>query len=92
MVLAHFGWPWTEEAIAVSLHKPNVYLDLSGWAPKYIPRVLWDNAKRLADKLIFGSDFPLISPKRWLKEFDAIPIDGEIKKKILKDNAERLIK
>lgn len=92
MVLAHFGWPWTEEAIAISLHKPNVYLDLSGWAPKYIPKVLWDNAKRLADKLIFGSDFPLISPERWLKEFDAIPIDGEIKKKILKDNAERLIR
>ena len=37
-------------------------------------------------------DSALIRQKRWLKEFDAIPIDGEIKKKILKDNAERLIK
>ncbi len=72
IILAHFGWPWTEEAIAISLHKPNVYLDLSGWAPRFIPDVIYKNAKRLSNKLIFGSDFPLISPERWIKEFGEI--------------------
>jgi len=91
IVLAHFGWPWTEEAIAIALHKPNVYLDLSGWAPKYIPHSIWNNAKRLSDKLLFGSDFPLIRPERWINEFSNISIDKEIKDKILKYNAEKLI-
>ncbi|BCU69654.1 amidohydrolase [Stygiolobus caldivivus] len=92
IVLAHFGWPWTEEALAIALHKPNVYVDLSGWAPKYIPRAVWDNAKRLSEKLLFGSDFPLVSPQRWLKEFEAIPLDGDIKRKIMKGNAEKLLR
>ncbi|BDC18729.1 amidohydrolase family protein [Acidianus sp. HS-5] len=91
IVLAHFGWPWTEEAIAISQHKPNVYLDLSGWAPKYIPDVIWKNAKRLSNKLIFGSDFPLISPERWIKEFNDVNISQDVKDKILKYNAEKLI-
>ncbi len=91
IVLAHFGWPWTEEAIAIALHKPNVYLDLSGWAPRYIPAVIWDYAKRLNDKLLFGSDFPLIKPERWIEEFFRINLSQEVKDKILKRNAEKLI-
>ncbi|BFH72294.1 amidohydrolase family protein [Sulfurisphaera javensis] len=91
IILAHFGWPWTEEAIAIALHKPNVYLDLSGWAPKYIPDVIWKYAVRLQDKLIFGSDYPLISQERWLKEFKEIKIQEEIKEKILKRNAEKIL-
>ncbi|AOL15489.1 amidohydrolase [Sulfolobus sp. A20] len=92
IVLAHFGWPWTEEAIAISLHKPNVYLDLSGWAPKYIPDVIWKYAKRLNEKLLFGSDFPLIKPERWVKEFSEVNISQDVKDRILKYNAENLIK
>ncbi|BCU66650.1 amidohydrolase [Sulfolobales archaeon HS-7] len=91
IVLAHFGWPWTDEAIAISLHKPNVYLDLSGWSPKYIPDVIWKNAKRLRGKLLFGSDYPLISQERWIREFSEINIPDEIKGEILKDNALKLL-
>ncbi|ACP44637.1 amidohydrolase 2 [Sulfolobus islandicus Y.G.57.14] len=91
IVLAHFGWPWTEETIAIALHKPNIYLDLSGWAPRYIPQTIWNNAKRLSDKLLFGSDFPLIRPERWIEEFKSINLSQDIKDKILKHNAERLI-
>ncbi|AHC51932.1 amidohydrolase [Sulfolobus acidocaldarius SUSAZ] len=92
IVLAHFGWPWTEEAIAVALHKPNVYLDLSGWAPRYVPDALWKNAKRLRDKLLFGSDYPLIKPDRWINELSQVNLDPNLKNKILSENAERLIK
>jgi len=93
IVLAHFGWPWVEEAIAVALHKPNVYLDLSGWAPKYIPQVIWGFARHkiLQDKMLFGSDYPMISPERWLKEFNEVNLPQEIKDKILKHNAKKLV-
>ncbi|MEM0174341.1 MAG: amidohydrolase family protein [Sulfolobaceae archaeon] len=91
IVMAHFGWPWTEEAIAIALHKPNVFIDLSGWAPKYIPNVIWVNAKRLREKLLFGSDYPMILPERWIKEFNEIPLPEDIKRRILHDNASTLL-
>ena len=37
IVLAHPSFPWQDEAISVALHKPQVYIDLSGWSPKYFP-------------------------------------------------------
>lgn len=92
IVLAHFGWPWTEEALAIAQHKPNVFLDLSGWSPKYIPQQVWAYAKRLKDKLLFGSDFPLIRPERWIEEFKSVDVPSDIKDKILKNNAIRLLK
>ena len=38
IIIAHPSWPWQDEALSVCLHKPNVYIDLSGWSPKYFPR------------------------------------------------------
>lgn len=38
IILAHPSFPWQEEALAVAQHKPNVYIDLSGWSPKILPR------------------------------------------------------
>ena len=40
IILAHPSFPWQEEALAVAVHKPNVYIDLSGWSPKYFPEIL----------------------------------------------------
>ena len=37
IIAAHPGWPWTEELLSVAVHKGNVYVDMSGWAPKYFP-------------------------------------------------------
>lgn len=37
IIMAHPSFPWQEEAISVALHKPQVYIDLSGWSPKYFP-------------------------------------------------------
>ena len=91
IIMAHPAWPWIEEQIAVALHKPNVYLDLSGWAPRYIPKELVREADtRLRDKVLFGSDFPYVSPDRWLSEFEDLPIRDEVRPKILLENA-RLI-
>ena len=40
IILAHPSFPWQEEALSVAQHKPNVYIDLSGWSPKYFPEIL----------------------------------------------------
>ena len=70
---AHPSWPWEQEMIAILQHKPNVYNDLSGWSPKYIPpALLKEAAGRLNSKFLFGSDYPFIPPDRWLKDFEAL--------------------
>jgi len=91
MILAHPSFPWQDEAISVCLHKPQVYIDLSGWSPKYFSPLLIQYANTLLkDKMLFGSDFPVITPDRWLKDFESIGIKDEVRPLILKDNAVRL--
>jgi hypothetical protein len=93
IICAHPAWPWVEEIIAILLHKGNVYLDLSGWAPKHFPQPLkWDIARRLQDKVMFGSDYPFFHPKRWLEEFMAEGYKPEVVEKVLYKNAQRILK
>lgn len=92
IIMAHPAWPWVEEQIAVALHKPNVYIDLSGWAPRFIPEVLVrETDTRLRDKMLFGSDFPYLTPDRWLKGFEDLPIRDEVRPKVLLENARRIL-
>ncbi len=92
IILAHPSFPWQEEALAVAVHKPNVYIDLSGWSPKYFPEILIQYTNtRLKNKMLFGSDFPLITPDRWLADFEKLPIKDEVRPLVLKQNAARLL-
>ena len=92
IILAHPSFPWQDEALSVATHKPQVYIDLSGWSPKYFPPQLVQYANSLLkDKVLFGSDFPVITPERWQKDFDGIAIKDEVRPKILKENAARLL-
>ncbi|HZT16204.1 MAG TPA: amidohydrolase family protein [Gaiellaceae bacterium] len=92
IVLAHPSFPWQDEAISVALHKPQVYIDLSGWSPKYFPEQLVRYANTLlADRVLFGSDYPMITPDRWLADFEQAPFKDEVRPKILKQNAARLL-
>ena len=92
IIMAHPAWPWVDEQIAVALHKPNVYIDLSGWAPRYIPPALVREANtRLRDKMLFGSDFPYLSPDRWLQEFEALEIRDDVRPKVLLENAKKVL-
>jgi len=92
MILAHPSWPWTDDALAMAVHKTNVYIDLSGWSPKYFPEsvIRYANSK-LQDKILFGSDYPLITPQRWLRDFEKAPFKDEVRPKILFENANRLL-
>jgi len=92
IILAHPSFPWQDEALAIAVHKPNVYIDLSGWSPKYFPENLirYTNTQ-LKTKMLFGSDFPLITPDRWLADFEKLPIREEVRPLVLKENAARLL-
>jgi len=91
IILAHPSFPWQDEAISVCLHKPQVYIDLSGWSPKYFPPNLIQYANTLLKrKVLFGSDYPLITPDRWMADFAGIAVKDEVRPLILKENAARL--
>ena len=89
---SHPSFPWQDEAISICLHKPQVYIDLSGWSPKYFSPTLIQYANTLLKhKVLFGSDFPLITPDRWLADFEKIAIRDDVRPLILKQNAIRLL-
>jgi predicted TIM-barrel fold metal-dependent hydrolase len=93
IVLAHPSWPWQDEALSMALHKPQVYIDLSGWSPKYFPPQLVQFANtQLKRKVLFGTDYPLLTPERWLADFAKIDIRDDVRPLILKRNAIDLLK
>lgn len=92
VVLAHPSVPWQDAAISMATHKANVYIDLSGWSPRYFPPQLVRAANGLLKrKVLFGSDFPVITPDRWRADFDRLDVKDEVRPLILKDNAVRML-
>jgi len=93
IVIAHPSFPWQEEALSVATHKPQVYIDLSGWSPKYFPPILVQYINTLLkDKMLFGSDYPVIAPERWIEDFAKLPIKPEVRPLVMKANAARLLR
>jgi predicted TIM-barrel fold metal-dependent hydrolase len=92
IVMAHPSVPWQDEAIAVATHKANVWIDLSGWSPKYFePKLVQAARTYLQDKVLFGSDYPAITPERWLRDYEGLGLPAETTHKIIKGNAARLL-
>ena len=92
VILAHPSVPWAASSISIATHKANVYIDLSGWSPKYFPADLVRAANSyLQDKVLFGTDYPLLTPERWLKDFDALDFKPAARAKILKANAVKVL-
>ncbi|MBI3376577.1 MAG: amidohydrolase [Betaproteobacteria bacterium] len=93
IVMAHPSVPWQDEALSVATHKPNVWIDLSGWSPKYFePKLVQYANTLLKHKVLFGTDNPVLSPDRWLADFAKIDIKPEVRPLIMKENAVRLLK
>jgi uncharacterized protein len=92
IVLAHPSFPWQDEALSVAMHKPQVYIDLSGWSPKRFPAQLVDAIKGpLHTQMLFGSDYPLIDPERWIAAWSALGADASVTEAVLRGNATRLL-
>jgi len=93
IIMAHPSVPWQDEQLSVATHKPNAYIDLSGWSPKYFEAKLVQYANTLLkNKVLFGSDNPVIQPERWLADFEKLPVKPEVRPLILKENAVKLLK
>ena len=91
VVMAHFGYPWHLEVLASAMHKTNVWVDLSGWRPKYIPEEVKRDARgRLSDRFVWGSDYPMLDPGRILDEISELGL-GDKTDDVLKHNAARLL-
>jgi len=92
IILAHPSWPWVDQSLSMALHKDNVFIDLSGWSPKYFPKQVIQYANtQLKHKMLFGSDFPLIHPDKWIKTAQEVGFREEVMPLILKDNAARVL-
>jgi len=93
IVMAHPSFPWQDEALSVAMHKPQVFIDLSGWSPKrFPPQLVKAMATNLKGQTLFGSDFPLITPDRWLEDFATLELKDEVRSAILKENALRILR
>lgn len=91
-ILAHPSWPWTDESLSMALHKDNVFIDLSGWSPKYFPKQVIQYANtQLKHKMMFGSDWPLIRPEKWIDAAREAGFRDEVLPLIMKDNSARVL-
>jgi hypothetical protein len=95
VVMAHFGWPWPEVAIAIALRNPNVFIDVSGWKPRYVPQSVIPYLNGiLQDRFLFGTDYPMIRQKEWLEDFKANlgpKLRAGVGEKLLSSNAKRFL-
>ena len=77
----------------MSWKHPNVYIGADAWAPKYWkPEFVHYINSWGQDKVIWGSDFPIIDPERAIKEIDGLNLREEPKKKLLRENAKKVFK
>lgn len=92
IIMAHPSVPWQDEALSVATHKHNTWIDLSGWRPKYFPAGLVQYANSiLKHRVLFGTDFPLLTPDRWLRDVEGTDLKPDVMPGILRDNAARLL-
>jgi predicted TIM-barrel fold metal-dependent hydrolase len=92
IIMAHPSVPWQDEALSVATHKHNTWIDLSGWSPKYFPAELVRYANSvIKGRVLFGSDYPMLTPDRWLREVSGTDLKPAVMPGILKDNAVRLL-
>jgi len=93
IIAAHPGWPWSDEVLAIAQHKANVFVDMSGWAPQYFPPSFVHYARTLLKKkMLFGTDWPMLTAERWRKEFDEYEFPEEVVRNIMLENPMRALK
>jgi predicted TIM-barrel fold metal-dependent hydrolase len=89
----HVGIPWAEEMMAMAWKHPNVYIGSDAHSPKYWPAAFVKYIDTYGqDKVLFGTDYPVLDFERTRDEVEALGLRAGPKKKLLRDNALRLYK
>ncbi len=92
IVIAHFGWPWYEETMTICQRNLNVWFNIAGWAPRHIPEFVVRYMDRvISHKVLFGSDYPLVSRQRIVKELEGMELKEETRRRLYHENAEQLL-
>ena len=89
----HIGVPWTDEMIAMAWKHENVFIGVDAYAPKHWPPQLvryLDSYGR--DKVLFGTDWPVIDPERAVAEIDGLKLRPQTMQKLMRDNALRVFR
>jgi len=91
IVCGHIGYPWTTEMIAVADKHPGVYIDTSAYAARRYPAELVEYLKgRGAEKVLFGTNYPMMTPERALAHLDDLGLDDRTRGLFLGGNARRV--
>jgi predicted TIM-barrel fold metal-dependent hydrolase len=91
IVGGHIGYPWVEEMIAVATKHPNVYIDTSAYTVKrYPPRLVEYLKAHGRGKVLFGTNWPMISPARALDGLEALSLAADTRAAFLAGNAARV--
>lgn len=91
IVGGHIGYPWTNEMIALATKYPNVYIDTSAYAAhRYPPELVAYLRSNGADKVLFGTNYPMMTPERALARLDELGLSEQTRAKFLHDNAARV--
>ena len=101
IVIAHFGWPWVEEALLVALKYRTVYLDtsivFSGTPADALRHVLAERIgldvleRSLPGQLLFGSSYPRADIRRSARAVAALPLSPSLRERLTRTNAEELL-
>ena len=87
----HVGIPWTDEMIAMAWKHPNVYIGCDAHSPAYWPESFVRYIDSYGqDKVLFGTDFPILRFERTRQEIEALGLRPEALRKLLRDNANRV--
>jgi predicted TIM-barrel fold metal-dependent hydrolase len=86
------GYPWTEEMVAVCRKHENVHIDTSAYTSKRLPPELVAYMKTRGGrrKVLFGSNYPMITPQQALADLDTLGLDDETRALYLEGNARRV--
>jgi hypothetical protein len=91
IVGGHIGYPWTDEMIALAWKYDNVYIDTSAYLPRYYPPQLINFMNSYGrEKVLFGTNFPMLSLHECMEQALELKISDDAKAKFLSENARRV--
>jgi predicted TIM-barrel fold metal-dependent hydrolase len=91
IVGGHIGYPWTDEMIALAWKHENVFIDTSAYLPRYYPPQLLHFMNTYGqDKVLFGTNFPMLSLSTCAQQALALELKPDTMRKFLGDNARRV--